>query len=162
MMKIVRFGEEHLEATLGWLASPTLREQIDCLAAPSSEENEAYWRGKWADKSREDYAIIDENDIHVGNCGLSDIDAKRRKAQLWIYIAKRQGQGIGKRAMQLILSRAFDELKLEKLYLRVIASNVRAGKFYRQLGFTEEGRLRHDTVVTDGFVEFIFVVDAVL
>ena len=87
VVSLVRLGEEHLESTRRWLtASPTLREQIDCLAAPSAGENEAYWRSRWADKSREDYAIVDENSIHVGNCGLSDIDPKRGKAQLWIYV----------------------------------------------------------------------------
>jgi RimJ/RimL family protein N-acetyltransferase len=147
-------GEEHLESTSRWLtASPTLREQIDCLAAPSAGENEAYWRSRWADKSREDYAIVDENSIHVGNCGLSDIDPKRGKAQLWIYVAEREGHGVGGRAVRLLLARAFDALKLERVYLRVLATNPRAYAFYRRLGFVEEGRLRHDTVSENNFVD---------
>jgi len=154
MVKLVRLGEEHLESTRRWLtASPRLREQIDCLAAPSSAENEAYWRSKWADKAREDYAIIDGDVVHVGNCGLSDIDPKRQKAQLWIYVVERQGRGLGSRAVQLLLARAFDDLKLERVYLRVLITNPRAHAFYRRLGFVDEGCLRHDSVTNDKFVD---------
>lgn len=154
MVTIVRLGEEHLESTRRWLtASRRLREQIDCLAAPSAAENEAYWRRKWADASREDYAIIDEGAIHVGNCGLSDIDPQRGKAQLWIYLAEREGRGIGRRAVRLLLGRAFDDLELERVYLRVLVTNPRAYGFYLRLGFVEEARLRHDTVSDDTFID---------
>ena len=154
MVKIISLQEEHLQSTLRWLTqSAKLRQQIDCLAAPSRAENEAYWRRKWADKSREDYAIIDENAIHVGNCGLCDIDPKRAKAQLWIYVAEREGCGVGTRAVGLLLARAFNSLRLQEVYLRVLATNPRAHAFYRQLGFVEEGRLRHDTVSDDKFLD---------
>jgi RimJ/RimL family protein N-acetyltransferase len=154
MVKIISLQEEHHQSTHRWLTqSPKLRQQIDCLAAPSRAENEAYWRRKWADKSREDYAIIDENAIHVGNCGLCDIDPKRAKAQLWIYVAEREGCGVGARAVGLLLARAFDGLRLQRVYLRVLATNPRAHAFYRQLGFVEEGRLRHDTVNDHEFID---------
>jgi RimJ/RimL family protein N-acetyltransferase len=154
MVKIISFQEEHLQSTHRWLTqSPKLREQIDCISAPSRAENEAYWRSKWADKSRDDYAIIDEIAIHVGNCGRCDIDPKRAKAQLRIYVAEREGCGFGGRAMGLLLARAFDDLRLERVYLRVLATNPRAHAFYRRLGFIEEGRLRHDTVGDDKFID---------
>ena len=156
MVRIARFGKEHLEATQRWLASPTLRAEIDCLKAPTQAENEACWQRRWKDPSREDYAIIDDqdgHDIHVGNCGLSDLDLKRSRAQLWIYIAEQQGRGIGGAVMRLLLKRTFEDLKLEKLYLRVPVSNARANEFYRWLGFVEEGRLRHDMISSDGFVD---------
>jgi RimJ/RimL family protein N-acetyltransferase len=154
MVKLVRFVEEHVETTRRWLAnSVQLRGEIDCLGAPSRAENKAYWRAKFKDKTREDYAIIDDAIGHIGNCGLSEIDGKRKKAQLWIYLGEKQGQGIGRRAISALLSRAFDELGLERVYLRVLANNSRAFAFYKALGFTEEGRMRHDTAQGNAYVD---------
>jgi RimJ/RimL family protein N-acetyltransferase len=154
MVKIVRFGEEHLETTRRWLTnSAGLREQIDCLSAPTRSENEAYWRAKWQDTAREDYAILDEAANYAGNCGLSEIDRKRKKAQLWIYLGDLRGQGIGRQAVRALLSRAFGELVLERVYIRVLAINPRAYAFYKTLGFVEEGRLRHDTVQNSEYVD---------
>jgi RimJ/RimL family protein N-acetyltransferase len=147
MVTLVRLGEEHLETTWRWLThSAALREQIDCLSAPTRLENESYWRAKWQDSAREDYAIFSEGGNHAGNCGLSEIDRKRKKAQLWIYLGGFRGQGIGRKAVFALLSRAFVDLALERVYIRVLATNLRAYAFYKTLGFVEEGRLRHDTV----------------
>jgi RimJ/RimL family protein N-acetyltransferase len=158
MVKLVRFAEAHMELTWRWLTmSPQLREQIDCIAAPSRSENEAYWRAKLKDETREDYAITDDSLDHIGNCGLSEIDAKRKKAQLWIYIGQHQGRGHGKEAVRALLSRAFEELRLERIYLRVLVSNPRAYRFYKALGFVEEGCMRHDTVHEEEYVDSVLL-----
>src|SRR5262249_50841797 len=154
MIKLIKFDEEHMEKTQRWLAnSARLRDEIDCLGAPSRAENETYWHTKLKDKTREDYAIIDNESGHIGNCGLNEINGKRKKAQLWIYLGELQGRGIGSKAISALLARAFDELGLERVYLRVLANNPRAFAFYKALGFTEEGRMRHDTLQGDAYVD---------
>lgn len=154
MVKIVRFGQEHLDTTRRWLTnSARLREQIDCLSAPSRLENETYWRAKLKDETREDYAIVDDVAGHTGNCGLSEIDRKRKKAQLWIYLGDGEGRGIGEKAVRALLTRAFDDLALERVYLRVLVTNPRAYAFYNALGFVDEGRLRHDTLRGNEYVD---------
>jgi RimJ/RimL family protein N-acetyltransferase len=84
---------------------------------------------------------------HIGNCGLCDIDISRQKAQLWIYLGEVFGQGAGTIAVTQLLNRGFGALGLERIYLRVVASNQRALHFYQKLGFVEEGRFRRDTLV---------------
>jgi RimJ/RimL family protein N-acetyltransferase len=154
MVKLVRFGQVHLETTRCWLTnSARLRAQIDCLSAPSHLENQSYWQAKLKDRTREDYAIIDDVAGHTGNCGLSEIDRKRKKAQLWIYLGDREGRGIGGTAVRALLARAFDELALERVYLRVVTTNLHAYAFYKAIGFVDEGRLRHDTVRGDEYVD---------
>jgi RimJ/RimL family protein N-acetyltransferase len=145
--RLVRLGEEHLDATLGWLSDPALRRQIDSLGQPTAATNAAYWRAQWADPRREDYAILHAAGRHVGNCGLTGIDRSRRKAELWIYLgdSAARGAGSGASAVRLLLRRAFDELELNRVYLRVLANNPAAERFYRRLGFVAEGRWRADT-----------------
>jgi RimJ/RimL family protein N-acetyltransferase len=154
MVKLVRLGEEHFETTRRWLTnSARLREQIDCLSAPSRFGNEAYWRAKLKDKTREDYAIIDAAAGHIGNCGLNEIDPKRKKAQLWIYLGDGEGSGTGGKAICALLARAFDELALERVYIRVLVTNPRAYAFYKAFGFVDEGRLRHDTAHNNDYID---------
>jgi RimJ/RimL family protein N-acetyltransferase len=138
---------EHLAATFAWLTvDERLRQQIDSLSPPSSKEaNEACWRKRWADANRKDFAII-ANDRHVGNCGLTDIDTQRRKAQLWIYVGDGRGAGVGSSAVRKVLAYAVDELDLSRVYIRVLANNPKATAFYERLGFAHEGIFRHDTI----------------
>jgi RimJ/RimL family protein N-acetyltransferase len=149
VVSLVRMDDSHLANTGRWLRdSSNLREQVDCLRAPTEEGNRAYWHSKWQDSRREDYAIVTTADnSHIGNCGLCDIDQLRQKAQLWIYLGEVFGQGAGTIAVTQLLNRGFGSLNLERIYLRVVASNQRALRFYQKLGFVEEGRFRRDTLV---------------
>lgn len=149
--KLVVMCEKHLNATYNWLQNPQLRKNIDCLKAPDEIENMHYWAKKWEDKSREDYAILGKEGRHIGNCGLSNIDKIRRKAELWIYLGEAQGKGYGKSAVIKLLKRAFQELMLERVHLRVLEINDIALTFYESLGFHKECRLRNDTFQGDQY-----------
>jgi RimJ/RimL family protein N-acetyltransferase len=144
---LVPMGETHLAATLAWLRDPMLRRQLDTFGEPTADGNAAYWRAHWADPTREDYAILDGAGRHVGNCGLCHIDPRRRKAELWIYVGESttRGSGVGSSAVEALLARAFDGLRLNRIYLRVVADNPAAERFYLRLGFVPEGRWRQDT-----------------
>ena len=152
-VQLVPFGEDHLEATLGWLQDPGLRCQLDTLAEPTAAANTAYWRANVADPSREDYAILDGDGRHQGNCGLRDIDRQRRKAQIWAYVGEQRGSGLGWAAVQRLLTRGFDELGLNRVYLRVLADNPGAERFWQRLGFRLEGQARQDTCLDGRFVD---------
>jgi RimJ/RimL family protein N-acetyltransferase len=152
---LVPMGETHLAATHRWLSeSAELRRQVDSLAPPTVDGNRAYWVAKWGESSREDYAIV-AGDVHVGNCGLTNIDKTRRKAELWIYLGDTRGRGIGGRALGLLLDRGFKGLYLNKIYLRVVSDNPKALHFYETAGFRFEGRLRQDSIHDGAFVDSI-------
>ena len=151
-VSLVRLSSEHQARTLLWLQDPLLRIEIDCLDAPTEDQNRAYWQARAADGSREDYAILREDGNHVGNCGLASIDSRRRKCELWIYLGSCQGQGVGSGALRCLLARAFDGLGVNRVYLRVVAGNGRALRFYQKFAFTVEGRWREDTIL-DGKAE---------
>jgi len=82
---------------------------------------------------------------YVGQAGLS-IQAnitKNRDASIGLILAKDQwGKGYGKEIMKCLMDHAFKELGFHRLSLTVIATNARAVKLYRELGFVEEGRTR--------------------
>lgn len=146
-VNLVPHSTRHLAATFFWLAqNPCLRKQIDSLEPPSSQAaNAECWKRRWADPTRADFAIIADG-LHVGNCGLIDIDRRRRKAQLWIYVSNGKGQGYGTLAVRRLLDFAFLEQQLQRVYIRVLANNLGAVAFYERLGFVHEGLLRQDTI----------------
>jgi len=60
------------------------------------------------------------------------------------------GCGAGRYALQYALWRAFDDLKANRIYLEVVAENVRARRLYESVGFTAEGLLRSGYRADDG------------
>lgn len=146
----------HLLQTQRWLQDEKLRSQIDCLAPPTEEDNKQYWEKCWCDPTREDYAVLNDSGQHIGNCGLCSIDKKRKKCELWIYLGSDQGKGFGSSAVEKLINRAFDEMGLERIYLRVLASNPLATQFYEKIGFVNEGRWRGDTVLGQDRVDSLW------
>jgi RimJ/RimL family protein N-acetyltransferase len=148
-------SDRHLEATLEWLRDPVLRAQIDSLGEPTPNEHRAYWARRFEDESQEAYAVL-AGGRHVGNGGLQ-LDRKRFKAELWLYLGEARGRGIGRAAAALVLRRAFQELGLNRVAVRVVATNETALVFWRSLGFTDEGRAREDTWIDGRPVDSVYL-----
>ncbi len=86
-------------------------------------------------------AIVDNNDEYLGTISLKNIDYKNKNAEYAISIRTcAMGKGISKDATSLLLDKAFNELKLHKVYLCVADDNIRAIKFYEKYGFNFEGK----------------------
>jgi len=94
---------------------------------------------------------IEDGERAVGTISLTSIDRRSRHAEYGRLFVDPEFRkcGFAKRASELILQYAFDELNLRRIYLRVFSDNQRAIGLYRGLGFEEEGRLRQH-VYKDG------------
>ena len=81
----------------------------------------------------------------IGTVGFDHIDWKNQKAELGnIMIGERanRGQGLGKEAVGLVIHFGFTEMNLNRIYLKVYASNAVAIRVYKACGFETEGILR--------------------
>ena len=141
-------GRSDLSHSIKWRNDPAVRDAVMGYRFPVTEKMEEGWYdGVLADQGgrRASFAIEDLGDgALVGFVHLADIDWPCRSAHFGIVIGEtdRQGRGIGSDATILALRYGFDTLNLERIELRVIASNERACHVYLKLGFVEEGRLR--------------------
>ena len=96
------------------------------------------------------YAIVDEKDEYLGTISLKDLDLVNMTAEYAISTRRiAHGKGIAKKATQLVLEKAFNELQLHMVYLNVLESNKTAIRFYEKIGFRFEGAFR-DHVLIDG------------
>lgn len=105
------------------------------------------------DDTNQHFAIVDDlDDEYLGTISLKNIDYVNRNAEYAISTRKKaRGNGTNKIATQLIINYGFQDLKLNKIYLNVLASNVRAKKFYTKCGFQYEGTFKNHLYINDKF-----------
>ena len=109
------------------------------------------------DLVRQFIIVVGNND--VGTIYLRDIDKENQKAEYGIFIGLDEylGRGIGSEAGKLILDYAFLEMKLNKVFLRVLANNNRAIESYKKIGFVEDGKFRQEVKIEGFFWDVIFM-----
>jgi len=139
--------EADLERTHRWHNDPELYSSLINAFRFVSKSAELEWlRRKTGYASNEvNLAIcLRANGEHIGNLYLGHIDWVARKALLGVFIgrADHRGKGYGQEAIQQLLSHAFQDLNLNRVFLEVLADNAAAIKVYQKCGFVVEGRLR--------------------
>jgi RimJ/RimL family protein N-acetyltransferase len=159
-VELVPFKRCFVAKTVEWVNDLEIINLIDRSPKPVTLE-ECY---KWCDDILEDskktmFAILTEKKkLHIGNCGLFEIDERSRKAKLWIYIGEKSmwNKNLGRDALEQLVIYGFDELKLNRIYLYVVEGNKRAQELYQSAGFSKEGVLRQDTFLEGEFKDTMY------
>jgi [ribosomal protein S5]-alanine N-acetyltransferase len=137
-----------LEAILEWAL-----DQEFCLSngwnfPTNPEKLRAHWTGIIT-QPRDDFQrfAIDDMGSILGYADLAMIDWQEQRASFGIALARANwGKGIAATAGGLLLERAFETLKLERIVAEVHSSNERSLRLLSRLGFVREGVLRqHET-----------------
>ena len=100
-----------------------------------------------------------ELNLDVGSVFLRDIDTQHKKAEFGIFIGESaaRGKGYGTEAANLIVNYGFNELKLNKIMLRVLEKNANAIKSYEKAGFKKEGVFREDVIINNSPENIVFM-----
>jgi UDP-4-amino-4,6-dideoxy-N-acetyl-beta-L-altrosamine N-acetyltransferase len=152
-----------IERLLKWRNDPEVRDYAMGYRFPITEAMETRWIEKVSDdqsKSIIVFAIEDlADDKHVGITQLSRIDWISRFSYLSIMIGEkdRWDKGIGTESMHILLSYAFYCLNLRKIYLEVLNFNEKAKKFYEEIGFEIEGRLKKHIYLGNNYYDVIIM-----
>lgn len=86
---------------------------------------------------------IEKNNTLLGEIRLKNIRYYNRKAELGIILKKEyHGVGYGKKAVEALMSYAFNKMNLYRLEAEVIEYNKSSIKLVESLGFVREGVLR--------------------
>jgi len=95
----------------------------------------------------------------IGISRLMFIDFESLVAELGIYIGEKklQNMGYGSIALKKTLEFGFNILKLNKIYLKVLASNQRAINLYSKNNFEIEGCLKDHFLCKKNFEDVIYM-----
>ena len=134
-----------------WLNDPEVIRYLTIYAPLSMPDEEAWYEAMRSDPNQMVFAIETETGQHIGNVGLMGISSKDRSAELGIVIGDKSqwGKGYGRDAINTMLAFAFNELNLNRVYLRAVTGHTQAIELYGKCGFVEEGRLR-ECVYSEG------------
>jgi RimJ/RimL family protein N-acetyltransferase len=131
-----------------WVNDPEVTRGL-AMFLPYSFVDEENWFNSLAKRDQKEKPLVIEVRKSkawkmIGNCGVFDIDAVNRSAELGIMIGEKSewNKGYGSEVMSLLVRHCFQTLNLNRAFLRVYTDNVRAVRAYEKAGFTLEGRLR--------------------
>lgn len=102
------------------------------------------------------FAIVDKNDEYLGTISLKNISEDNNAEYAIVLRSKAHGQGIAKEASKELLKIGFEQMKLEKIYLNVLATNPRAIRFYEKMGFKKEGIARKHKKHNQQYVDLLW------
>lgn len=103
--------------------------------------------------------IADKESLrYLGQCSLMMIDNTARHAELAVVMCPVcQNQGLGQEGIRLMLGFAFNQMNLNRVYLKVHADNARAVRCYEKCGFVKEGLLRAHAYADGGYKDVLFM-----
>ena len=138
------FTEGDINNKIRWINDPENHRYLH-YDVPLEYSKTLQWFLSKDNNCRLDFVIEYEN-VAVGLIGLLGIDNVNSKAEYYICIGEKQykGKGIAKIASKVLLSLAFSELNLNKVFLNVDAQNTIACHLYETIGFECEGYFRED------------------
>ena len=82
-----------------------------------------------------------DNDHHIGNISLQNIDWISRNAEYAIILGDKSywGKGVAKEASDLLIEHGFIRLNMERIYCGTAEDNVGMQKLAKYMGMKEEG-----------------------
>lgn len=152
--------EADTDKIVKWRNAPSVMEHFIYRTPLTREDHLNWFHNRVQTGEVFQFMIVDEEaGEEVGSVYLRDVDAQNKKCEYGIFIGEDscRGKGIGSAAAKLALDFAFEELKLNRVFLRVFADNTRAIKSYENAGFVCEGRFRDDVIIDGKAYDMVFM-----
>ncbi|TAG03846.1 MAG: N-acetyltransferase [Betaproteobacteria bacterium] len=128
----------------------------------SIEDSENYVRnmaGKWITRESITLGIfsLDEKTLY-GGTGFHGFDWAVPSLTIgWFLRKSARGRGIGTEAVSLCCTLAFEQIKVNRVWGSVDATNEKSWKLFERVGFRREGHLRGDSRSHHGAVRDTFI-----
>ncbi|MGE5558044.1 MAG: GNAT family N-acetyltransferase [Bacillota bacterium] len=135
--------KEDLPKVIRWNRDPELDKYMDGDYPRDLSEAEHLF---WAERRHPGIQkfIIEAGGISIGDMEMVHIKWPAKEAEIRIRIGEKEywNMGYGTTAVDILLEKAFREMGLEHIYLRVYDFNLRAIRCYEKCGFRKMGILR--------------------
>ena len=108
----------------------------------------------YAEKSAFHFGIFLNDGTLVGVCGIHTIYYNDLRGEIGYWLGRSYwGKGYAKEALSLLLGFCFNRLRLNKVYVVVLAFNERSIRLLLSSNFSKDGALRQNTLHGDAFVD---------
>jgi len=136
---LVPFEEEHVEISREWINNEDITLYMGGRFPAGETEQKLWYQKLMRDKTKKKLIIVNKSSNDVGMVSLLNIDYKNQNAEVGIYIShNNQGKGYAKEAISMILSFAFKELNMHKIYALIHIDNNLSRKLFESIGFFNE------------------------
>lgn len=154
---------EDLPHFVAWLNDPEVRQHME-LYIPLSIPQEEDWFENTRKGSLEEQPLVIELDTGegwkaIGNTAFIDINWRDRLAEVSIFIGEKRfwNKGYGSETTRLMLEHGFNNLNLNRIFLRVYETNPRGIRAYEKVGFVHEGRMRQARFQNGKFIDVLIM-----
>ncbi|QOR64777.1 GNAT family N-acetyltransferase [Cytobacillus suaedae] len=98
--------------------------------------------------------VILYKNLIIGVASFNSIDWSNKTAQIGYWLGHEyQGNGIMTKVTKALTEYAFNELRINKVEIRVATQNVKSRSIPEKLGFKNEGCIRHAEWLYDHYVD---------
>ena len=151
---IRKFEEADIPNKIKWI-NDSQNNQFLHYDIPLEYEKTLSWFKNIKQRTDRYDAVIEADGVPVGLIGLLSIDKVNRKAEYYISMGEMsyKGKGVASVASRIIIDYAFDELKLNKIYLYTETQNQVAQRLFEKVGFVKEGYLIQDMIYRGRIVD---------
>jgi RimJ/RimL family protein N-acetyltransferase len=136
-------ADQHLDNALRWFNDPEVTALLDYFWGVTRRQEVAFFEQVAANRDNDlHWAILNENDRHIGFIGLHTIDWRNRSARGGLLIGERSVWGLGY-ASDAVNTRtrfAFEQLGLHRIEGHTLNPAMR--RVYHKCGYRHEGTAR--------------------
>jgi RimJ/RimL family protein N-acetyltransferase len=138
---LTKLNEGNLELLRNWRNTPEISKNMEFSGYITSEDQKIWFNNLCNETNY--YFIIHYQNRKIGLIHLNKFDPDIASAHAGLFIAENEftGTGISLGASLLLLTYAFDELKLDIVYAKIKRNNLSALEYNSGLGFVFEKTL---------------------
>lgn len=156
VLRFARLREEDLETVLRWRTRPDIAatmitdiepdmvEQRRWFARISLDPTVRYWLIRWSGRP-------------VGVVNLAAIDEGHRRCSAGYYVGERDLIQLGALIPPYVYNHVFRDLRMNKIYGEVMATNAAALRMHALHGYRQVGTLRQHVMKRGQFVDMILI-----
>ncbi len=147
-VKLTPLNEEHISTVADWLKEKEVNHTFIRFFPKEVEALSAYLLS-----DTRDYLAVNYKDTFVGIIGADSIETGSRKLEMKKFIGTNQfrNKGIGKQATFLFLFYAFHIIKMNKVFIHSLDTNINNINLNSRFGFELEGLLYHDILIDEEY-----------
>lgn len=140
------FEPDDYKTTIKWRKDDVIWDMLGGTKYFVSEAYEKQWIENTIFNSKDVKLAVclDENDKHIGNVYMTNINEINRSCVSHVLIGEKEywGHGYAREALLLAIDYMFNERNMHRIQANVLTSNIASLKMHEKCGYKLEGTLR--------------------